>query len=129
MVVPMKRAVAGAWLVALGLSLACCGGPALRRPETVSPATLRERCWITTDGVSREQAICVARQVGLRDSDAPFHVREATTAVGVKVWVVDEDCETGPADCIGIEIDRRNGTVLETRYLYAVKDYPQKLRE
>jgi hypothetical protein len=126
----MRRPPAAtAWIWALALGLACCAAPTLRQAATVSPATLRERCWITDEGVSREQAVCVARQAGLRGDDEALHVREARTAAGVEIWIVDEDCETGPADCIGVKIDRDNGRILETRYLYAVKGYSRKLRE
>lgn len=114
-----------AW-IGLALLAVSCGGGTLREPARVKPAALREACAIGPGGVTREQALCVAHRAGLRVDDGAVAVREEHTSGGPGSWVVDESCEAHPADCIGIVVSRADGSILDTRYLYVVKEYGSK---
>ena len=114
--------------VLAGLLAASCGGPKLREPETIKPKRMRESCGLVEGTpLTEEQALCVARTVGLNVDEGAFSLRSARTSALEATWVIDEICGDANPECIGIVVRQSDGAILETRYLYVVKEYGQKL--
>jgi hypothetical protein len=113
----------------LGLVALSCGGPKLREPATVEPKTMNELCEIR-EGVSltMEQAVCVARAAGLDVGEDRYSIRRGLSQKGLATWVVDEICDDANPKCIGIVVRQSDGEILDTRYLYVVREYGSAMR-
>lgn len=108
-------------LVLLALCVVACG-PRLREAHEVTPEQLGGLCGVTASvEVTREQAICIAGLAGLNIDGGELVVRESGELGGGPTWVVEEVCDARNPQCIGVAIRRSDGTIADTRYLYAIK--------
>ena len=109
------------------LAGACAGGPKLREPETIKPKRMRQSCGLVEGTpLSEEQALCVARTSGLNVSEGAYTMRSASTSALEATWIIEEECGDKNPECIGIVVRQSDGAILDTRYLYVIRDYGKK---
>lgn len=108
--------------VLLALLFSACG-PKLREPAKVKPKRMTGDCGVARGvAVTQDQAVCIAGLAGLRVSEGEYDIRAATSSSRAPTWIIDEHCGDQNPHCIGIVISQTTGTILDTRYLYPVRE-------
>ena len=112
----------------LALLIGClalgCAGPKLRQAAKVKPEAIRSSCAaVEGQALSEEQALCVARLCGLNLDQGRYTVRRGLSQQGAATWVIEEVCDRDNLECIGVVVRQSDGKVLDTRYLYLIKEY------
>jgi hypothetical protein len=116
-------------LVALLVALLAACGPGLREPATVKPRQIAGQCGVREGAaVDEAQALCIAGLAGLRVGEGECTIRAATSSSRAPTWVIDEVCGAANPRCIGIVVSQTTGTILDTRYLYAVRELERDSR-